>query len=75
MDSNTERPCEDLVNAVKQKSIELKIFCGACDKDCLPMAKQLGKITNREGIHVEFAVQEGGRHQFPKESFVLKDSL
>lgn len=66
---------EDLVNAVKQKNIELKIFCGACDEDCLPMAKQLYEITNREGIHVEFAVQEGSRHQFPKESFVLKDSL
>lgn len=66
---------DDLVNAVKQKNIELKIFCGACDEDCLPMAKQLYEITNREGIHVEFAVQEGSRHQFPKESFVLKDSL
>ena len=66
---------EDLVNAAKQKNIELKIFCGACDEDCLPMAKQLYEITNREGIHVEFAVQEGSRHQFSKESFVLKDSL
>lgn len=66
---------EDLVNAVKQKNIELKIFCGVCDEDCLPMAKQLYEITNREGIHVEFAVQEGSRHQFPKESIVLKDSL
>ena len=66
---------EDLVNAVKQKNIELKIFCGACDEDCLPMAKQLYEITNREGIHVEFVVQEGSRHQFPKESLVLKDFL
>lgn len=66
---------EDLVIAVKQKNIELKIFCGACDEDCLPMAKQLYEITNREGIHVAFAVQEGSRHQFPKESFVLKDFL
>lgn len=66
---------EDLVNAIKQKNIELKIFCGACDEDCLPMAKQLYEITSREGIHVEFAIQEGSRHQFPKESFVLKDSL
>jgi len=66
---------EDLVHAVKQKNIELKIFCGACDEDCLPMAKQLYDITNREGIHVEFAVQEGNRHQFPKESFVLNDLL
>lgn len=66
---------EDLVNAVKQKKIELKIFCGACDEDCLPMAKQLYEITNREGVHVEFAVQEGSRHQFPKGPFALKDFL
>lgn len=57
---------EDLVNAVRQKSIELKIFCGECDEDCLPMAKQLYEITNKEGIHVEFSVQEGSRHQFPQ---------
>lgn len=66
---------EDLVNAVKEKSIELKIFCGACDEDCLPMAKQLYEITSREGIPVAFTVQEGSRHQFPKEPFVLSDSL
>ena len=65
---------EDLVNAVRQKNVELKIFCGACDEGCLPMAKRLYEITNREGIHVEFAVQEGSRHQFPEEPFVLKDS-
>jgi len=57
---------EDLVNAVRQKSIDLKIFCGEYDEDCLPMAKQLYEITNREGVHVEFSVQEGSRHQFPK---------
>ena len=70
-----EDHAEDWVNAVRQKNIELKIFCGACDEDCLPMAKQLYETTNREGICVEFAVQEGCRHQFPKKSFVLKDSL
>lgn len=66
---------EDLVNAVKQKNMELKIFCGSCDEDCLPMAKQLYEITNREGIPVELAVQEGGRHQFSTEPLDLKDSL
>ncbi len=63
----------ELVNALRQKNIELKIFCGACDEDCLPMAEQLYEITNREGIHVELTVQEGSRHQFPTEPFVLKD--
>ena len=65
---------EDLVNAVRRKNIELKIFCGACDEDCLPMAEQLYEIADREGIPVEFAVQEGSRHQFPREPFVWKDS-
>jgi len=66
---------EDLVNAVRQKNMELKIFCGACDEDCLPMAKQLYEITNREGIRAELSVQEGSRHQFPGESFVWRDLL
>lgn len=39
-----EDHAEDLVNAVKQKNIELKIFCGARDEDCLPMAKQFQSI-------------------------------
>lgn len=66
---------EDLVNAVKEKSMELKIFCGSCDEDCLPMAKQLYELTNRKGIPVELAVQEGGRHQFSMGPLDLKDSL
>jgi len=64
---------EDLVNAVRQKNIELKIFCGTCDEDCLPMAKQLYELANREGIHMEFSLQEGNRHQFPREPFVFTD--
>jgi len=62
---------EALVKAVRQKGIALKIFCGACDEDCLPMAKRLYEITDREGLSAELAVQEGSRHQFPKEPFVL----
>ena len=64
---------EELVNSVKQKNIALKIFCGSDDEDCLPMAKQLYEVTNRVGIPVELAIQEGNRHQFSKELFALKD--
>ena len=64
-----------VVNAVKQKNIDLKIFCGSEDEDCLPMAKQLYEIANKEGIHVEFTVQKGYRHQFSKELYALKDLL
>lgn len=66
---------EALVNAVKQKNIALRIFCGSDDEDCLPMAKQLYEATNRAGIPVEFVIQEGNRHQFCEESFALKDFL
>lgn len=66
---------EGLVNAFKQKNISLRILCGSDDEDCLPMAKQLFEVTTREGIHVEIAIQEGNRHQFPKESFALQDLL
>ena len=66
---------EDLVNAEKRKNIELKIFCGSDDEDCLPLAKQLYEITKKESIHVEFTIQKGNRHQFPKEAFELKELL
>lgn len=56
----------ELVKAMKQKNIELKIFCGSCDEDCLSMAEQLYEITNAEGIQVELTIQEGSRHQFSK---------
>lgn len=66
---------EDLVNSVKQKRITLKIFCGSDDEDCLPMAKQLYEVTNKEGIPVELAIQEGNRHQFPKGSIAPKNIM
>ena len=58
---------EELLKAVKQKNIQLKILCGSCDEDCLPMAEHLYEITNTGGIHAELTIQEGSRHQFPKE--------
>ena len=58
---------EGLVNVFKQKNIALRILCGSDDRDCLPMAKHLFEVTTREGIHVEIAIQEGNRHQFPKD--------
>ena len=64
---------EEVVNAFTQKNIALRIFCGSDDEDCLPMAKHLFEVTTKEGIHVEIAIQEGNRHQFPKESFKLSD--
>lgn len=63
---------EDLVNVIKQKKIQFQIFCGSEDEDCLPMAKQLYEVVNKEGIKVEFKIQKGNRHQFPKEQMALQ---
>ena len=63
----------ELVNAVRQKNIGLKILCGSEDEDCLPMAKQLYEITSKAGIPVELTIQQGNRHQFSEEPFAIKN--
>ena len=55
----------ELLRAVKQKNIRMKIFCGSRDEDCLPMAEHLYEIVKTAGIQAEFTIQEGSRHQFP----------
>ena len=56
---------EDVVRAISQKNIELRIFCGTEDEDCLPMAKQLYAVAKQAGCNVTLTVQENTRHQFP----------
>ena len=60
---------EDVVRAISQKNIELRIFCGAEDEDCLPMAKQLYAATKQAGCNVTLTVQENTRHQFPVQPY------
>jgi len=60
---------EDVVRAILQKNIELRIFCGAEDEDCLPMAKQLYAVTKQAGCNVTLTVQENTRHQFPAQPY------
>ena len=57
---------EDVVRAIFQKNIALRIFCGAEDEDCLPMAEQLYAVTN---CNVTLTVQENTRHQFPVQPY------
>ena len=57
---------EALVNAVRQKNIEVKIRCGSEDGDCLPMAEQLYDLLHRSGLPAELVIQPGNRHQFPE---------
>ena len=60
---------EDVVRAILQKSIELRIFCGAEDEDCLPKAKQLYAVTKQADCNVTLTVQENTRHQFPAQLY------
>ena len=60
---------EAVVRAIFQKNIELRIFCGAEDEDCLPMAKQLYAVTKQAGCNVTLTVQENTRHQFPAQPY------
>ena len=60
---------EDVARAISQKNITLRIFCGAEDEDCLPMAKQLYSLTKQAGCNVTLTVQENTRHQFPAQPY------
>ena len=60
---------EAVVRAISQKNIALRIFCGAEDEDCLPMAKQLYAAAKQAGCNVTLTVQENTRHQFPVQPY------
>ena len=64
---------EALVRAIFQKNIELRIYCGSEDEDCLPMAKQLYAEGKKAGLKVTFTIQENNRHQFPEKMYHLED--
>ena len=60
---------EAVVRAISQKNIALRIFCGAEDEDCLPLAEQLYAVTKQAGCKVTLTVQENTRHQFPAQLY------
>ena len=60
---------EAVVRAISQKNIALRIFCGAEDEDCLPLAEQLYAVTKQAGCNVTLTVQENTRHQFPAQLY------
>lgn len=62
-----QKHAEALVRAVSQKNMEVRIFCGSEDEDCLPMAERLYDVMKKAGLHVTFTVQANSRHQFPEE--------
>lgn len=60
---------EAVVRAISQKNIALRIFCGAEDEDCLPLAEQLYAVTKQAGCNVTLTVQENTWHQFPAQLY------
>ncbi len=61
-----ENHAKELIDAIRQKGISLKIRCGSEDEDCLPMAEQLYDLLQRAGVPAELVIQPGNRHQFPE---------
>lgn len=64
---------EALVRAISQKNIELRIYCGSEDEDCLPLAKKLYAEGKNAGLKVTFTIQANNRHQFPEKMYHLED--
>lgn len=63
------------MHALRQKDIALRIFCGADDEDCLPLAQELSAAANQAGLDAALTVQENCRHQFPEMSYALNALL
>ncbi len=70
-----EEHAEAVLHAARQKNIALRIFCGGEDEDCLPAAKQLYAAADKAGLDVTFTIQKNSRHQFPAESYTLKNMI
>ena len=62
-----------ILQALRQKDIALRIFCGADDEDCLPLAQALYAAANQAGLDAALTVQENCRHQFPETPYALND--
>ena len=64
-----------ILQALRQKDIALRIFCGADDEDCLPLAQALSAAANQAGLDAALTVQEHCRHQFPETPYALNALL
>lgn len=64
---------EAILQALRQKDIALRIFCGADDEDCLPLAQELSAAAYQAGLDAALTVIENCRHQFPETPYALND--
>ena len=62
-----------ILQALRQKDIALRIFCGADDEDCLPLAQELAAAANQAGLGAARTVMGNCRHQFPETPYALND--
>lgn len=62
-----------ILQALRQKDIALRIFCGADDEDCLPLAQELSAAAYQAGLDAALTVIENCRHQFPETPYALND--
>ena len=64
-----------ILQALRQKDIALRIFCGADDEDCLPLAQELSAAAYQAGLDAALTVIENCRHQFPETPYALNALL
>lgn len=64
-----------LVQALREKHVALRIFCGLEDEDCLPPARQLYAAAKDASLPVTLTTQAHTRHQFPEKPYALEDIL
>lgn len=64
-----------LMQALREKHMALRIFCGLEDEDCLPLARQLYAAAKDADLPVTLTTQEHTRHQFPEKPYTLEEIL
>lgn len=60
-----EKDCAAVCRALAKKNVEVHLFCGTQDSDCIEMAQMLYGALHSAGGRVHLTLQTGLRHQFP----------
>ena len=60
-----EKECAAVCRALAKKNVEVHLFCGTQDSDCIEMAQMLYGALHSAGGRVHLTLQTGLRHRFP----------
>lgn len=60
-----EKDCAAVCRALAKKNVEVHLFCGTQDSDCIEMAQMLYGALHSAGGRVHLTLQTGLRHRFP----------